>query len=275
MERREVLDRLRSVGTGTDSDVDLGEVALLFAAAEYDDLDLDHELGLFDALARAASRTVTAEDTSLGAANALSRFLFDDIGFAGNQRDYYDPRNSYINEVLKRRLGIPITLSLVYMEVGRRLGVNMVGVGLPGHFLMRHADEPGLFVDAFNGGLLLSREECIDRFRELTHPDERWSDQYLAPIAKREVLTRMLRNLKLSHLRRKDNERALFATTMLICLRPDLAEERRDRGVVQSRLGRYAEAIEDLRGYLDLAPASADAEAVRELVDHLKRLMER
>ena len=199
----------------------------------------------------------------------------DDLGFSGNQQDYYDPRNSYVNEVLKRRLGIPITLSLVYMEVGRRIGVPMVGVGLPGHFLMRHAEEPGLFVDAFHGGLLLSREECVQRFRDLTHPDEPWSDQYLAPIGKRDMLTRMLRNLKVAHLRRKDNERALFTATMLIRLRPDLAEERRDRGVVQSRLGRYEEAIEDLRGYLDQAPASADAEAVRELVDHLKRLLER
>ena len=217
----------------------------------------------------------TNGDSPLGAANALSRFLFDDLGFSGNQQEYYDPRNSYVNEVLKRRLGIPITLSLVYMEVGRRIGVPMVGVGLPGHFLMRHAEEPGLFVDAFHGGLLLSREECVQRFRDLTHPDEPWSDQYLAPIGKRDMLTRMLRNLKVAHLRRKDNERALFTATMLIRLRPDLAEERRDRGVVQSRLGRYEEAIEDLRGYLDQAPASADAEAVRELVDHLKRLLER
>lgn len=275
MDRAEILKRLDAAGARPDAEIDLGETALLFAAAEYPDLDLAHEVGLFDSLARAASRGATNGDSPLGAANALSRFLFDDLGFSGNQQDYYDPRNSYVNEVLKRRLGIPITLSLIYMEVGRRIGVPMVGVGLPGHFLMRHAEEPGLFVDAFHGGLLLSREECVQRFRDLTHPDEPWSDQYLAPISKRDMLTRMLRNLKVAHLRRKDNERALFTATMLIRLRPDLAEERRDRGVVQSRLGRYEEAIEDLRGYLDQAPASADAEAVRELVDHLKRLLER
>lgn len=275
MDRADILKRLDAAGARPDAEIDLGETALLFAAAEYPDLDLAHEAGLFDSLARAASRGATNGDSPLGAANALSRFLFDDLGFSGNQQDYYDPRNSYVNEVLKRRLGIPITLSLVYMEVGRRIGVPMVGVGLPGHFLMRHAEEPGLFVDAFHGGLLLSREECVQRFRDLTHPDEPWSDQYLAPIGKRDMLTRMLRNLKVAHLRRKDNERALFTATMLIRLRPDLAEERRDRGVVQSRLGRYEEAIEDLRGYLDQAPASADAEAVRELVDHLKRLLER
>ena len=275
MDCTEILDRLEAAGRRPDAEIDLGETALLFAAAEYPDLDLAHEAGLFDSLARAASRGSINGDSPLGAANALSRFLFDDLGFSGNQQDYYDPRNSYVNEVLKRRLGIPITLSLVYMEVGRRVGVPMEGVGLPGHFLMRHAEEPGLFVDAFHGGLLLSREECVQRFRDLTHPDEPWSDQYLAPIGKRDMLTRMLRNLKVAHLRRKDNERALFTATMLIRLRPDLAEERRDRGVVQSRLGRYAEAIEDLRGYLDQAPASADAEAVRELVDHLERLRRR
>ncbi len=275
MDRAEILKRLDAAGARPDAEIDLGETALLFAAAEYPDLDLAHEVGLFDSLGRAASRGATNGDSPLGAANALSRFLFDDLGFSGNQQDYYDPRNSYVNEVLKRRLGIPITLSLVYMEVGRRIGVPMVGVGLPGHFLMRHAEEPGLFVDAFHGGVLLSREECVQRFRDLTHPDEPWSDQYLAPIGKRDMLTRMLRNLKVAHLRRKDNERALFTATMLIRLRPDLAEERRDRGVVQSRLGRYEEAIEDLRGYLDQAPSSADAEAVRELVDHLKRLLQR
>ena len=274
MDRAEILDRLKAAGKRPDAEIDLGETALLFAAAEYPDLDLAREVGLFDSLARAAARAVDG-DSPLGAANALSRFLFEDLGFAGNHRDYYDPRNSYVNEVLKRRVGIPITLSLVYMEVGRRTGVPMQGVGLPGHFLMCHAEEPGLFVDAFHGGLLLSRDECVQRFRDLTHPDEPWSDEYLAPIAKRDMLTRMLRNLKVAHLRRKDNERALLTATMLICLRPDLAEERRDRGVVQSRLGRYAEAIEDLRGYLDQAPASADAEAVRELVDHLERLMRR
>ena len=274
MDRAEILDRLKAAGKRPDAEIDLGETALLFAAAEYPDLDLAREVGLFDSLARAAARAVDG-DSPLGAANALSRFLFEDLGFAGNHRDYYDPRNSYVNEVLKRRVGIPITLSLVYMEVGRRTGVPMQGVGLPGHFLMRHAEEPGLFIDAFHGGLLLSRDECVQRFRDLTHPDEPWSDEYLAPIAKRDMLTRMLRNLKVAHLRRKDNERALLTATMLICLRPDLAEERRDRGVVQSRLGRYAEAIEDLRGYLDQAPASADAEAVRELVDHLERLMRR
>ena len=275
MDRAEILKRLDAAGARPEAEIDLGETALLFAAAEYPDLDLAHEVGLFDSLGRAASRGVSDGDSALGAANTLSRFLFDDLGFSGNERDYYDPRNSYVNEVLKRRLGIPITLSLVYMEVGRRIGVLMEGVGLPGHFLMRHAEEPDLFVDAFHGGLLLSREECVQRFRDLTHPDEPWSDQYLAPIGKRDMLTRMLRNLKVAHLRRKDNERALFTATMLIRLRPDLAEERRDRGVVQSRLGRYAEAIEDLRGYLDQAPSSADAEAVRELVDHLERLLRR
>ncbi len=275
MDRAEILKRLDAAGARPDAEIDLGETALLFAAAEYPDLDLAQEGGLFDSLGRAASRGVSDGDSALGAANTLSRFLFDDLGFSGNERDYYDPRNSYVNEVLKRRLGIPITLSLVYMEVGRRIGVPMEGVGLPGHFLMRHAEEPDLFVDAFHGGLLLSREECVQRFRDLTHPDEPWSDQYLAPIGKRDMLTRMLRNLKVAHLRRKDNERALFTATMLIRLRPDLAEERRDRGVVQSRLGRYEEAIEDLRGYLDQAPSSADAEAVRELVDHLERLLRR
>ena len=148
MDRTEILDRLKAAGKRPDAEIDLGETALLFAAAEYPDLDLAREVGFFDSLARAASRAVDG-DSPLGAANALSRFLFDDLGFAGNQRDYYDPRNSYVNEVLKRRVGIPITLSLVYMEVGRRTGVPMQGVGLPGHFLMRHAEEPGLFIDAF------------------------------------------------------------------------------------------------------------------------------
>ncbi len=273
LDRHQIFDRLELAANGSDEDIDLGEAALLFAAAEYQDLDLERELGLFDSLAKAGSKTVSGEDTALGAANALSRFLFEDMGFSGNQRDYYDPRNSFINDVLKRRVGIPISLSLIYMEVGRRLDVPMVGIGLPSHFLMQHEKEPDLFVDAFNGGVLLSREECISKFRELTHPDEPWRDGYLAPISKRDMLTRMLRNLKVAHLRRKDNQRALLATTMLICMRPDLAEERRDRGVVQSRLGQYEEAIKDLRGYLAQAPTSADAEAVRQLVDHLRSLL--
>ena len=252
MDRAEILDRLKAAGKRPDP---------RSISARRRCSSPPPNTPISTSLARLALRLAGAGRIArrrrrlpLGAANALSRFLFEDLGFAGNHRDYYDPRNSYVNEVLKRRVGIPITLSLVYMEVGRRTGVPMQGVGLPGHFLMCHAEEPGLFVDAFHGGLLLSRDECVQRFRDLTHPDEPWSDEYLVPIAKRDMLTRMLRNLKVAHLRRKDNERALLTATMLICLRPDLAEERRDRGVVQSRLGRYAEAIEDLRGYLDRPP---------------------
>ena len=270
MDRAEILDRLDAAGARPDAEIDLGETALLFAAAEYPELDLAREVGLFDSLARAASRAVDG-DSPLGAANALSRFLFDDLGFAGNQRDYYDPRNSYVNEVLKRRLGIPITLSLIYIEVGKHLGIGFFGIGMPGHFLVRHQDLSDMFIDPFYGGIILSVEECAQRLRQITSADVHWSQAYLSPISNLEFIARMLRNLKATYWRRQDFNRALRVIDWLMALHPADLQERRDRGLLYAQTGRHVLALNDLERYVASKPSTKEASQARELMRQLKR----
>ena len=168
--------------------------ALLIAAAFAPEVDVDRELGLLDALAQGARGRVTADLDPLAAVNNLNEYLFDHVGFSGNETDYYDPRNSLLHEVVRRRLGIPVTLSLVYIETGRRLGIPLVGIGMPGHFLVRHRREESLFVDPFYGGALLSASECAERLRRISGA-VRWHRSFLEPVSRRDLLARMLRNL--------------------------------------------------------------------------------
>lgn len=185
-----------------DADIDLARAAFLIAATRYPDLDVDGQLRLLDGLATAGRSLLSEETGPLFSCNVLSQYLFDEVGFRGNHDDYYDPKNSYLNDVLARRLGIPITLSLLYIEVGRRLGIPLVGVGMPGHFLVHHRDVEDLFIDPFFGGILLSEDECAERLEEITGMQLR--REHLAPVTNRAFLTRMLRNLQGIYRQQKD-----------------------------------------------------------------------
>ncbi len=200
-------------------EIDLAQMALLIAAAEYPDLDVKEELRALDSLAAGASRSLGQERDPLARANALSEYLFDEVGFRGNREDYYDPRNSFLNEVLSRRLGIPITLSLVYIEVGQRLGVPLVGVGMPGHFMVRiSSGQEGLVIDPFHRGILLSEQECAQRLQEVAGAAVPWDRSYLAPVSNRELIERVLLNMRGIYMRRHDHPRALRATEWLLAL---------------------------------------------------------
>ena len=255
-------------------DIDLGRAALLIAATEYPQLEIDDELAHLDSLAVAASGLLCGDRDPLHAANVLSEFLFDEIGFRGNREDYYDPRNSFLNEVLSRRRGIPISLSLLYVEIGKRLGVPLIGVGMPGHFLVRHRDLYDLFIDPFHGGILLSEQECWERLQAVTQAEVQWDRSYVAPIAKREFLTRMLRNLKGIYLADQDYPRALSMIDLMLTVQPYGKYELRDRGVVHYRLGNYSEALNDLRSFLATVPSGSETESVYQLVGRLHRLLD-
>ncbi|MCH8185196.1 MAG: transglutaminase family protein [Chloroflexi bacterium] len=199
--------------------IDLAQMALLIAAAEYPDLDVKEELRALDSLAAGASRSLGEETDPLARVNRLSEYLFDEVGFRGNREDYYDPRNSFLNEVLSRRLGIPITLSLVYIEVGKRLGVPLVGVGMPGHFMVRiNSGEEGLMIDPFHRGILLSEKECAQRLQEVAGAGVPWDRSYLAPVSNRGLIERILLNLRGIYGRRHDQPRALRAAEWLLAL---------------------------------------------------------
>jgi regulator of sirC expression with transglutaminase-like and TPR domain len=168
-----------------DEEIPLDEAALLIAAHARPDLDVAAELGRLDDLAAGCKEPTL---------DGLTHHLFDELGFRGNAEHYQDPDNSYLDQVVRRRLGIPITLSVLTMEVGRRLGVPLDGVGMPGHFLVRHRAEPGTFLDPFGGGRLLDADGCQDIFTALGGTG--WQDSYLAPVGARAILARMLLNLQ-------------------------------------------------------------------------------
>ena len=266
MARELTWDSVIAEAESDDASVDLARAALLFALVEYPDLDIDHELSLLDSLAAGAALRLGDNRETIFAINTLSEYLFDEVGLQGNTDEYYDPRNSYLNQVLKRQLGIPITLSLVYLEVGKRLGIPLVGIGMPGHFLLRHRDETELFVDPFNRGILLSEEECAQRLTEITQSRMDWDPNYLAPISNREYVARMLRNLKGVYLQKADFTRALSVIDRILLIAPDLAVEVRDRGAIHQRLGHLHGAILDFKKYLELEPKSEDAAGIRILI---------
>ena len=266
------LDRFAALVREPDDGIDLGLGAALIAASEYQDLDVEREMGLLDDLASAIEPRLRDGSDTLRTLNDLSRFLFDDLGFQGNSDDYYNPLNSFLNDVLKRRLGIPISLALIYIEVGRRLGVPLLGIGMPGHFLVRHRDEQDLYVDTFSGGVLLSSEECAEGFRQRGMANS-WRQEYLAPVRRKEFLGRMLRNLKYVYAEQGEDGKAIRTVNWLLALYPEAGEEFRDRGLLNYRQGHYEAARGDLNRYLDLGGGVQDATSVRQMLLRIDELL--
>ena len=196
----------------------------------------------------------------------FGRHLFDERGFTGNLAAYGDPRNSCLTEVLERRLGIPITLSILAISVGRRLGMEVQGVGAPGHFLTALEVEPGrrLFMDPFNRGQIVHIDEARERVRAYTgEVDLEVCDHFLRPATPRDILARMLQNLKNSYALKEDMEGLLRALDWLLVVQPANISEVRNRGVLLLRMGDYPRAIRDLAFYIQHAPSADDAEMIR------------
>lgn len=269
-----VLSQFAEVTDRPDYQIDVARAAMLLAAAEYPQLNVERELFAFQRLAGAISSKFLDDNDPLYCVNVISEHLFDDMGFRGDADNYYDPRNSYLNQVLERRTGIPITLAVVYMEVGKRLKVPLLGIGMPGHFLVRHREIENLYIDAFSGGILLSEEECRDIVGELAHGDFNWSSDLLKPVSNREIIARMIRNLKAIYMADEDFVRALTVSEFALALDPHSAMDRRDRGIVHYQLGHSAEALDDLVYYLDLSPSGPDVEGVHALVAELRSFLD-
>jgi len=248
----------------------LAEAALLIAAEEYPALDVAAWLARLDALgARARERVPPRGDADQTAA-ALTRLLVEDYGLRGNDADYYDPRNSFLNEVLERRLGIPLTLSLVYMDVGARAGVAVRGVGLPGHFVVRlERGETVRLLDPFNGGRPLDEANCRRHVERLGGGRLRFEPAHLRAVSARAILIRMLANLKGVYTALGDWRRARGAVDRILLLAPEAVGELRDRGLLSARLGEPVAAIGDWEAYLRRVPDAKDAATVRR---HLRAL---
>lgn len=249
-----------------DERMDVLTGALLIAKDEYAGLDVDRERSRVDAMAAPLGRLEGMDPEEQAA--ALAAHLFSVLGFRGNADEYYDPRNSFMNDVLDRRLGIPISLSILYVDVARRAGVRASGVGFPGHFLVRIERESGdpLIVDPFNAGRVLGRPTL-----ESMLPDGARLDRPALAAAKpRAILQRMLGNLKGIYATRGELSRLLVVLSRLLELDPNLVDDRRERGLVAMRLGSRDVAESDLRKYLEIAPHAGDAAEVRRILSRLE-----
>jgi regulator of sirC expression with transglutaminase-like and TPR domain len=202
----------------------------------------------------------------------INAYLFDEQGFHGNQEDYYDPRNSFLNDVLDRKTGLPITLSVLYIEIGRYVGLPIVGVGMPGHFLVAYTAQPGPFwIDPFHGGEVLSREDCATRLQQIYGQSLAWHDTYLEPVSDHNILRRMLYNLKAIYAQREDYNRALSIVERLLLLTPGVPTEMRDRGLLHAQLGHLEAALDDLQHYRQLAVDAPDAAVITRYMAALRR----
>jgi regulator of sirC expression with transglutaminase-like and TPR domain len=251
-----------------DGRIDLARAALAIARWEYPRLDADAYLERLDGLARSVDGVRRSPD-ALGRLHRLREYLFVEQGFTGNRDDYYDPRNSFLNDVLDRRQGIPITLSLVLMEVGKRLGLAIEGIGLPGHFIAgARLDDSQILLDPFNGGALVTPEECAELVGSVLGRPVTLRPEHYAPVSGRQLLTRMLANLKGAYWRRQEWDRVVGAIDRLLVLDPKAAGEWRDRGVAWSNLGEVRRGLGDWERYLTEFPDAEDHETVK---GHLRR----
>jgi regulator of sirC expression with transglutaminase-like and TPR domain len=248
----------------------LDQAALALAEEEYPRMEPEEYLVRLDLLAERVRRKAPL-GRSATALHALRKVLFEEEGYRGNEADYGDPRNSFLNEVIERRLGLPITLSILYMEVARRAGLELHGVGYPGHFLAKYTAASGteIFVDAFHGGEMLSAEECVARYRARTGGRD-LDRRHLAAIAPRQILARMLYNLKRTYLERRDDVRAYWVLDRILLLAPGQLEALRDRGLVTARLGVAGAAERDLEAYLARASSATDVQEVRRVLAGLR-----
>jgi len=271
--------RFRQIVCGPDEEINLAEAALLIASEEYRDLDIAAYLARLDVMAATLRRRLRADISPADTIVALNRFLFDEHGFSGNAADYYDPRNSFLNEVLDRKRGIPLTLALVYMEIGRRIGLPVQGVSFPAHFLVKCPLREGTVVlDPYANGISLSLDDLKQRIRSLhdgAEPSKSVITGMLAAASNKEILVRMLRNLKGIYSNQKQWGKALAATDCIISVMPDLAGEYRDRGMIYLSLECFRAALFDLQAYIKMLPAAADADTVRQKVIELQRVAAR
>ena len=259
-----VIEEFRSLVSRDEAEIDLALAALTLSRCEYSGLKTRDYLDRLDAFAQGVSANLPHERTRpMQDIEVLNQFLFQECGFSGNADDYYDPRNSYLNEVLDRHTGIPITLSLVYIEVARRIGLDLVGVGLPGHFIVKQADPTTqVYIDPFNGGVLMTMDDCRARVAEMSRGSMEFQPAFLQPLSKHQVLFRMLNNLKHIYLKTGVAEKALWVIEMMLVLAPDSAGEVRDRSLMHYQLKQYRRASEGFRRYLVLEPAATDREDV-------------
>jgi regulator of sirC expression with transglutaminase-like and TPR domain len=276
VDEREARQRFSELMARDDADIELDRAALTIAQGEYEWLDAEKYRGRLDEMATELRPRLSPEDAAERLVAEINAYLFGEESFHGNAGNYYDPRNSYLNDVLDRRTGIPITLSLVYIEVARRAHLRIEGIGLPGHFIVRcHGSRDDLLIDTFNQGAILTIEDCAALVRELYGQSLAFTGELLRPASNREIVARILGNLKGSYLRRGDLPRALQAVEWGLIADPARADDRREKGLLRYRLGDLRGAAEDLEHYLEQRPEGVLADETRAQLRHVHQLWAR
>lgn len=268
-----------------DTSIDLMQAALLVAAEEYPGLDINHYMDRLEDLAARVraqlepdqgqiNRSSATMSENMEKLHALNIVLFEQERFRGNRSHYYDPQNSFLNRVLDRHLGIPLTLSLLYIDVGKRLGLHLDGIGMPFHFIVRcNIQETYIYIDPYERGKFLSEEDCRQRLTQVFKNESDLDPRWLEPLGSKQLLIRMLTNLKHIYIHKGDYQRALNACDRILLINPKMPVEVRDRGVVHFQLKYYARALHDLNTYLELSPHATDLQEVRQQIKLIRQMI--
>jgi regulator of sirC expression with transglutaminase-like and TPR domain len=260
----------RELARQPDDQVDLALGALLLAEEEYPELDRQRYLDRLQELGEEARSRLTSARSAAERVQTLAQLLAWDHGFHGNRDDYYDPRNSFLNDVLDRRVGIPITLSVLYIDVARRAGMEVEGVGFPAHFMARHED---VLFDPFGEGRVLSIDDCRELLVRTSDGRVAFRDEMLAPTAPKQILVRMLNNLKHIYIRSKYYRKAIGIIGRLLILEPTNYEQLRDRGAIHAELKQFSLAKIDLESYAAQCRVPERAMEAKQAVGNIERLM--
>ena len=270
----QLAQQLQEILSGPEREIDLGAAALTVARLEYLDLDIAPYVAKLDQFSTRAAKRLTAGASPLQLVQALNGFLFEEEGFRGDSADYYDTRNSCLNEVMDRRGGIPITLSVVYLEIARRLDLPFFGVGLPGHFVVKYDDgDQVLFVDPFGGGTIVGRDGCQKLVTAVLGSPRNLSDADFAAVEKRYIIERMLNNLHGIHLHSCQYRKAIGVLDLTIALSADAAGRFKQRGMLYYQLRDFPRTRQDLERYLSLRPDAPDAQEVEKQIAGLRSLL--
>ena len=253
---------------------DLARAALLIAAEADPNVDVDGQLHTLDTWAEQLRAQLDPEWNNLQKLARLRNLVFEDLKFRGDHKDYYSPDNSLLHQVMARRLGIPLTLSIIFMELGWRVGIPFEGVGFPGHFLVRLTGEPkDLLLDPYQRGMSVHEDDCRRMLREISGGKLTLRGEFLQSVSKHDMIARLLMNLKGAYLRAEDDEGALAAVERLLLIHPEDVEEVRDRGLLLYRLKRYGPALDSLGRYVAERPGAADRETMDHHIGNLRTLL--
>lgn len=259
----------------TGKELVLDKTALMMARTlQYPSLNIDEQLRIVDLMAVELKGFIDNRERPTEIINAMNEYIFEKQAFAGNVQDYYDPRNSYLNDVLARKTGIPITLSVLYIELARRIGFKLHGVGFPGHFLIKYAEKDlEIVLDPFSKGRILAYEDYQVLLDQLYNGQIKFEKSFLNTVTNEQILVRMLRNLKDAFVYSYDYDKALMATDMVLSINQNIAEEFRDRGMIFYYKQLYTDALSDLTKYLENKPDANDADNILAIIRDIRAIL--